>query len=537
MRKYLLSVIVALVVLSGCGASSEVYTELVSSPIESLDPALNSARSSHQLMADIYVGASRINGENEQINLGAESIDVSSDGLVYTVNLRDDVKWVDNTGTEQGNVTANDYVFGYQRMVDPDVGSVYSYIFDPLKNAEDIITGQKPVEELGVKAVDDYTLEISLESPIPYFTNLLSFGSYVAQPQGAYEKYGDEYATSAETMWYSGPYYVTDFDPDYVVSITKNPLYFNSDQVAVERIDYRLNTDDTSRLNAMESDEANYAELETVENYKAASDEGISSEHSTLYSYYFVLNTDEASPTSNPTLRKALSVGFDRDTVVNSVYEGMNTPIEYIIPKELTTSTYDGLEYRDYAGDSLTSYDAEAANKYFDQYMEEMGYTDRSQIELDYLLNGDSGDLTLAEVIQAFYKEQYGITINIDATTGGDYKEKRVNGGFDILLTTWAPDYGDPSTYLALWKSSSIGSKNYALYDNPEYDQMYDQANSLTDPEERFTAFAKCEKKLVDDAVLVPIYQKNQPYIIDPNYEYPEYVIFLVSHEYLTKVA
>lgn len=536
MKKYLLVVISLVLVLTGCGEGTDVFTALNSSPVESLDPAMNSTLQSHQLMADIYVGATRITGDNEQINLGAKSIDVSNDGLIYTLELRDDLVWVDDQGQEMGPVTANDYVFGYQRMVDPNVASVYSYIFENLENANAIITGEKEVTTLGVTALDDYALEIKLDNPVPYFTNLLAFGSYVAQPKGAYELYGEEYATSAETMWYDGPYYVTDFDPDYVISLSKNPLYFDQENVEVARLDYRVNTDDTSRLNAFINGEASYAELDTVENYKAAKEEGIVSERPTMFSYYFVLNTDSSSPTANPDLRQALSVGFDRETVVNSVYEGMNTPIEYIIPGQLTTASYDGLDYRTVAGETLTTYDPDLANKYFDKYMETMGYTDRSQIELSYLLNGDSSDQAFSEVVQAFYKEQYGITINIDATTGGDYKEKRANGGFDILLTDWAPDYGDPSTYLALWKTSSIGSQNYALYANPEYDKLYDEANKQTDPQTRFEGFAKCEQKLVDDGVLVPLYQKNQAYIIDPTYSYPEYVIFLISHQYLTTV-
>ncbi len=534
MRKYLVLLVTIMIALAGCKNDSEVYTELVADPIQSLDLAQNSTKTSHQLMADVYIGPNRINGDNEQINIGAESIEVSADGLVYTINLRDDIKWVDNTGAEQGNVTANDYVFAYRRMVDPNVGSVYSYIFENIENAEDIIAGEKDVEQLGVRAVDDYTLEIRLETVVPYFTNLLAFGSFVAQPQGAYELYGENYATSADTMWYSGPYYVSEYDPEYVVSITKNPLYFNNSQVEIERIDYRLNSDDASRLNAFLNGEANYAELDTVENYQIVKENGVDNNYPTMYSNYFVLSTDPASATSNPTLRQALSVGFDRDKVVEAVYGEINTPIEYIIPSGLTTATYDGLDYRQIAGQSLTSYDPDLANQLLDEYMQEMGYETRDQIELTYLLNSDSGDQSFAEVTQAFYKEQYGITIDIVATPNGDFRERSKNGAFDIMLTKWAPDYGDPSTYMALWKSVNIGSQNYAKYESLSYDQLYDDANAQTDPEQRFKMFAKCEQKLIDEGIIVPLYQKNQPYVIDSNYNFPEFVMFLISHEYLT---
>lgn len=538
MRKVLLLVVAVLALtttLSGCAKDSEVYTVLLSTPVESLDVAMDSSKSSHQLISDVYSGMAKINGENEQINVNANSITVSEDGLVYNIELNDSFVWVDSSGTAQGPVTANDYVFAYQRMVDPLVGSVYSFIFENIQNAKEILNGELDPSELGVVAIDDYNLEITLVKPTPYFENLLAFGSYVAQPQAAYEQYGENYATSADTMWYSGPYYVTDYDPDYIISLEKNPEYYNADAVEVERIDYRYNSDDMARLNAFTSGEADYAELDSTESYTAAKEEGIVTNQATMFSYYFVLNTSDSSKTSNEDLRQALSRGFDREQIVNSVFEGLNTPIEYIIPSGLTESTYQGLDYRDIAGDKLTSYDKQAAGNYFDKYMGDNDLTDRSQIELDYLVNGESTvDMAFAEVVQAYYLEQFGITINIDNSTGGDYKEKRRDGGFDILYTDWAPDYGDPSTYLALWQTSSIGSQNYAQYSNPEYDKLYIQANLETDPEQRFKLFAKCEKLLIDDAVLVPLYQKNQPYLLNEEYQYPEYVIFLVSHEYLT---
>lgn len=536
MKKLLLTLMSLVLLLGGCSSNSDTFTVLLSSEVESLDPANASAYSTHSLITDIYTGLTRINDENKQVMLGATNITVSDDKLTYTATLRDDMKWVDNTGTEVGNVTANDYVFGYQRMVDPNVASIYSYIFENIENASEIGRGEMDVDKLGVKALDDYTLEIKLAKPTPYFENLLAFGSYVAQPKGAYEAYGDDYATSSDTMWYSGAYYVTEYDPDYTIELKKNELYFNSDNVEVENLEYRLNADDTSRLNAFLNGEADYAEIDSIENYNTAKEEGVDHNRHTMFSYYFVLNTRDDSPTSDPNLRKALSLGFDRTTVVNSVFEGMNTPIEYIIPENLTPSTYDGLEYRDIAGDSLTSYDADAANKYFDKYMEENNIADRSDIELDYLVNSDTGDMDFAEVVQEYYKSNYGITINIVGSTGSQYSEMRRNGGFDILYTDWAPDYGDPSTYLALWKSDNIGSQNYASYDNSDYDSMYEQANNESDPETRFELFAKCEKKLVDDGVLVPLYQKNQPYLLNSDYEYPEFVIFLLSHEYLHTV-
>ncbi len=536
MKRIIMLLVIIVVALAGCQNDDDVYINLLSSPIESMDTAQTSSESSFLLISDIYVGLTRINGENELVNSGAKDINISDDGLVYTITLRDDINWVDNNGNVMQALTAEDYVYTYTRMVDPDVASIYSYIFECIKNASAISTGQMAPQELGVRAIDDYTLEITLETPIPYFTNLLAFGSFAALPKAAVEKYGEEYGTSASTTWYDGAYYVSEYDPQYVVSLRKNPNYYNADNVQVENIDYRLNPDDTASYNAFVNDEADYTKISSVENYKAGVEAGIINEQTTLMTSYFVLNTAPDAISSNLNLRKAIQLGFDRESIVNSVYEGINQPIEYIIPYNTTTSIENGLEYRDIAGDLNVSYDEQKAQQYFDLYMEDMGYETRAQIRLEYLVNADSpNSVNFAEVIQAFYKEQYGITIELVNTSGTDYNQRKKDGSFDIISSSWAPDYADPSTYLALWTSANIGSMNTAQYDNQKYNELFEQARLTSDLQTRYELFAKCEQMLIDDAVLVPQYQIGNPYLIDSKYNYPEYVLFLVSHEYLTK--
>lgn len=536
MKKLVLGLFSFILLLSGCSSSSDTFVYSVVNQVETLDTVDASYSQTLTLFSDVYLGIMKIDENATLVNGGSTNVDISEDGLTYTIELRDDVKWVDSTGAEVGLVTANDYVTAYMRMVDPAEGSVYSYIFDPVLNATDIAAGEKDVSELGVTAIDDYTLEIKLANPTPYFESMLAFGSYLPVATEAVEQYGDDYGTSAETTWYNGPYYVTEYDPDYIISIEKNELYPTADDVQIENISYRLNNDNSGRYNAFLNGEIDYAEISTPEDYTDAKNQGIVTDQLTGYSYYAVLNQAETAATSNDNLRQGLKYGFDREQLTEAAYGDIHNPIEYIIPSGMTGAAYEGVEYRDYTNDSLVTYDKAKADKYFDAYMEEMGYTDRSQITVRYLASADAnGGNALAEVIQAFYLQEFGITIELLVQPFEQSVETRKAGGFDMSVSGWGPDYADPSTYLALWTTGQIGSQNSANYSNPEYDKLFEQANVEQDVDKRFTEFAQLEQMLVDDAVLVPMYQKNAPYVLTDGYSIPLHLFFKISHGYLTE--
>ncbi len=533
--KKLLSLLTAfLVVLAGCGSSSDVFTYTVANPIETMDPVSASYSQTFDLFADIYVGLLKVDNNGELTNGIAKDIQVSDDGLTYTITLRDDVKWVDNTGAEMGTVTAHDFEFAYKRMVDPANASVYSYIFDGIENASAIIAGEKDADTLGVTAKDDTTLEIKLEYVAPYFESMLAFASFVPQPEAGVEQYGKDYGTSAETTWYNGPYYATDYDTQYVISVEKNPLYFDADNVSIENIDFRLSQDGTARYNAFTGGEVDYAEISNNEDYTTAKEEGIVTDSLTAYSFYAVLNQQDSAATSNENLRKALEYGFDRDTLVKNIYGEINQSITYIMPSDITPVAYDGEEYRDYAEDELVTYDKEKANEYFDAYMKDMGYSDRSEVTVEFLAGADaSGQSKAAEAVQAFYKQEFGITVNTTVQPFEQFVASRSAGAFDMLITGWGPDYADPSTYFGLWTTAQIGAQNTAGYSNPEYDKVYEQAVAESDTQKRFELFGQLEQMLVEDGVLIPFYQKNAPYLLADGYDKSTNLFLKISDEYL----
>ncbi len=530
--KFISSLLFLLVLLGGCGANTDSFIQGVSMPMETLDEAQAAAGQTLLLMADVFAGLEKVDGDNNLQPGVAKSFDVSDDGLTYTFYLRDDVSWVDNEGNVQGTLTANDFEYSYKRMVDPNTSSVYSYIFEIVENASDINTGKKDPSTLGVTAIDDYTLEIRLDHVAPYFESMLAFGSFFPASQAAVEKYGDDYGTSAETTWYSGAYYVTSYDPTYSVTLQKNPEYYDADNVQIENIEYRVSTDSTASVNAFDNGELDYTILTTDEELEVASKNNDIHENM-KGTYYMVMNMQENAKTSNETLRHALAYGFDRESIVSIVYGDLNEPVEYIIPYGVTPSSYDGLEYRTVAGDSLITYDKERADTLFDEYMDEQGFTDRSQIELTLLANSALGS-NEPEAIQAFYKQTFGITINIVTQPYEQFTESARSGAFDLQIANWGADYGDPSTYLGIWQSSQIGGQNKAFYANDEYDKLYAKADAIQDPQTRFEQFSILEKMLVDEAIAVPYYQNNSPYLITEGFNLPHHLFLKISHEYLT---
>lgn len=532
MKKLFSLLFVTILVLGGCSSKDDTFVQGLSMQVESLDVAQASAGQTFILLADTFAGLEKVDGDADLQNGVATSYDVSSDGLTYTFHLRDDVKWVDNTGTEVGTLTANDYEYSFKRMVDPNTASVYSYIYEIIENATDISNGNKEPDSLGVTAIDDYTLEVKLDHVAPYFPSMLTFGSFFAASKEAIETYGDDYGTSAETTWYSGPYYITEYDPTYSIKVTKNPLYYDADNVQVDNIEYRLVEDSMAGLNAFDTGELDYTVLTTDEEISEAKDKYDVLDNM-KGTYYLVANYQESSKTSNETLRHALSYGLDRDKLTSIAFGDLNKPVEYIIPNDVTPGAYDGLEYRDIAGNSLITYDADKANELFDSYMEEMGYNDRSQIEVTLLANSDLGE-TMPEAIQASYKQNFGITVDVITQPYEQFSETSKSGGFDIMLANWGADYADPSTYMGIWQSSQVGGQNKAFYASSKFDNLYEAADQIQDPEARFEAFAKCEKLLVDEAIATPFYQNNSPYVISDGYTMPTHLFFKISHEYMT---
>lgn len=507
-----------ILVFSGCssGTSDENVFIYPTKEVESMSILSSSYGDTFQFLTDIFTGLNQINADGKTVPGVAESVDKSADGLEYTFHLRDDAKWYDENGEEMAQVTAHDFEFAWKTMVDPASKSSYAYIFDVIKNAQAITAGDKDVDELGVTATDDTTLKVTLEYPAPYFESLVSFGAFYPIPEKAYKEFGDDWGQSASTTWYNGAFYPTEYDKSTVIKLAKAPLYFDADAVELNGVEYRKMEDTDLAYNSYNAGEISYAKIPTKEEYDTAKDDGTAHDKLTGYVYYLSLNQKDGI-TTDKTLREALAYGLNRDEISAS-YVGQE-PIDYFVPKDLTPVAYDGKEYRDYAKDEYIPYDVDKAKQALDEYMKANNISDPADIELTLLANDTPAAKAVSTTIQSTFKQNLGITINVDTQPTTSYREKRNNLDYDLLLGAWGADYADPISYLGIFDSANIGSYNPGGYDNPEFDKKLNEVAKVQDVDKRFEMLADMENQiLAEDYAIIPIYQLSEPYLIDDHF-------------------
>lgn len=531
MKKLLGLLSLFVVFLAGCSSATTgaVYV-FPTAEVEGMNTTTGSYSQTFQLWEDIYSGLFRVTGTGEVVPEVAESFELSDDQLVYTFKLREDAYWYDSTGEialladgSEAKVTANDFVYNWQRMVDPASKSNYAFIFESIKNGVAAANGEVAPTELGVKAIDDYTLEVTLEQPTPYFTSLLAFGAFYPANQEIVEASGTDYGQTAEATWYNGPFYVETYDPTFQIEVRKANNYFNADQVQLDGVNYKTMEDAAAIYNAFAQGEVDFTGFATTEEYEAAVAEGTATDSLTGYSFYVAMNT-ENEYLNDVTFRKALSYGFDRDSLTTALFGSKNEPLEYYVPKDLTTGSYNGVEYRDAAGESYGSFDQAKAQEYLETYMSANGITDPASINLKFLSSDAPASAEAAQAIQAMYEQTLGITITIEQLPSTSFYDEKDAGNYDLILTGWGADYADPGSYLGIFQSNVIDDGlNASRYASDAYDAAYVAANAETDTTKRMQGFADAEKILIEeDAAIIPFYQRNNAYMESEKYATPQ---------------
>ncbi len=440
----------------------------------------------------------------------AESWDVSEDGKVYTFHLRDGLTWSNGTP-----LTAADFVYGWQRLVDPDLQSEYAFIEKAVgvKNASAVFAGELPAEELGVKALDDKTFEVTLDNPSGFMLGLTAFPSFFPLNKEFFEAEGDNFALSIDDMIFCGPYVMSGWKAGNEYTFTKNPNYWNAancDAYADEVV-FRFAPDTQSAALAyMQDHELDVVTLsgELVDQY--ADTEGYTN-RLTGYAWRLEINLENES-LANLNLRKALSLSIDRDSIAKDVLKDGSVAAEGFIPKEFAYGP-DGKDYRETAG-VVVDYDIETAQKFYADAVAELG----GDPTITLLFEDSEASKAVAENIQYMWQSNLpGLTVNLDSKT----KKERLNLmnelNFDIGLTRWGPDYADPQTYMDLYKSDTDGYNK--SYFSDEYDAIMNKAETGEDAADavaRWNDMIEAEKIILDDVALIPVYQNGGAMLINP---------------------
>ncbi|NLC96267.1 MAG: peptide ABC transporter substrate-binding protein [Erysipelotrichaceae bacterium] len=449
----------------------------------------------------------------------AKSWDISDDGLVYTFHL-DDANWSNGEP-----ITANDFVFGWQRLASPETASEYNYLVQTLNivNADGVVEGTKPLEDLGVKALDDKTLEVTLDIPTDFFLGMMAFPSFFPLNQEFYEEKGDLYSTSSENLLYCGPYVMESWTSGNSFSFIKNDDYFNKNDETVNRVEFKFIQDTQSAMLEYQSGNLDVVKLsgEMVDAYNT--EEGFR-ERLQGYLWYLSINRLEDKLTNN-NLLQALSFGVDRETIAVNVLKDGSIAAEGIVPVNLATSP-SGVDYREDAG-SLLSYDPEKAGEYYEAAKAELG----GDVTLELLFEDSEASKAVAEYIQNNWETNLpGITINLNMKPKKTRLEVMRLNEFEIGLTRWGPDYADPQTYLDLF----LEGPSHGRYSNAEYFKLiYDATKGkfASDSQARWDALKEAEKILVNEEIgAIPVYQNGGAMMINPKLTGIEFHIAAVDN-------
>jgi oligopeptide transport system substrate-binding protein len=488
---------------------------MLETPVESLDPQQATDGTSFEVIANYTDGLMQMDADGQAVNALCDHYELSDDGCTYTFYIRDDANWSNGTP-----VTAADFVFAWQRAVDPAVASEYAYMMSDIgqiKNAAEIIAGTKDKSELGVTALDDKTLQVELNVPVSYFLSLLYFPTYYPVNEEFFNSCGDTFATSPETVLSNGAFVLDSYEPAATAfHLTKNESYYDADRISLSGISYQVIQDSQQALmsyqtGALDTTLVNGEQVDQVKDDPEFQAIGAG------YLWYVSPNIDAVPELANLNIRLALTNAINREAITEDVLKDGSAATYTAVPMDFAA----GPDGSDFSEDQtkysdVCAYDTTAAADYWAKGLEELGIT---ELTLDMVVDADDAPQKVAQVL----KEQWettlpGLTVNLTVEPKKQRVQDMQDGNFELGLTRWGPDYADPMTYLGMWITDN--SNNYGLWSNAEYDAIIAECTTgdlCTDAEGRWARLYDAEKLVMDDAVIFPLYTQCNAEMMSSN--------------------
>ena len=496
----------------GSASGTSDLNVMLETPVEALDPQQAVDGTSFEVIADYTDGLYQMDKDGEAVPALAADTQISEDGLSYTFKIRDDAKWSNGEP-----VTAQDFVFAWQRAVDPKVASEYAYMLSDvgqIKNAADIIAGKKDKSELGVTAVDDKTLKVELNVQVPYFLGLMYFPTFYPVNQKFFESCGDTFATSPETTLSNGAFILDSYEPAATtLHLKKNPDYYDAKRVKLTGINYQVIQDSQQALMSYQTGAVDTT-LVNGEQVDQVKDDPTFHAIAAGYLWYVVPNISKVKELSNLNVRLAMTMAINRESITTDVLKDGSIPTYTAVPIDFAT----GPDGSDFAGDqkkfeNVCRFDAAAAADYWKKGLAELGV---SSISLNMIVDADDAPQKVAQVL----KEQWettlpGLTVNLVVEPKKQRVQDMQDGNFEVGLTRWGPDYADPMTYLGMWGTGN--SNNYGEWSNADYDAILAACTTgdlAMDAAGRWAKLLDGEKIVMDNAVIFPLYTQSNAQMI-----------------------
>ncbi|ERM92732.1 peptide ABC transporter substrate-binding protein [Caldanaerobacter subterraneus] len=512
----LLSVILVLgALLAGCssqsktattsqGQSEQVLNLNLGEEPPTLDPQKATDEVSITVLNAVLEGLVRYNkdGKIEKGSGLAKDWKISDDGLTYTFYLKD-AKWSD------GNpITAYDFEYAWKRALDPKTGSQYAYQLYYIKGAEEYNSGKGSADQVGVKALDDKTLQVTLKAPAPQFLGLTSFVTYLPLEKSVYEKYGDKVGSDPSTMVFSGPFIIKEWNHEQNIVLEKNPNYWDKDNVKLDKINFSMIKDNNSLVQNYDTGalDSIFIPGDYIDKYKD------SPEFHTyaLATVWYLQFNNKDKIFKNANIRKAFTLAVNRELFVKEVMKNGSIPAEAVVPPGIPG--YNG-DFRSEAGPGyFKDNDVAQAKEYLQKGLQELGLSKLPTIKF---LTGDSDTAKKYSVaLQQMWNQALGVQVEIQNVAFKVRLDMMDRGDYQIVLAGWGADYNDPMTFLDMWETNN--GNNTAFYSNPEYDKLIEQAKVNGDPKSRVEEMIQAEKILMEDMPIGPLWFQARAYVVKP---------------------
>jgi len=461
---------------------------------QTLDQSQTSIDIEAFILKDLYEGLTIYDANGKIVPGVAESWTVSDDGLVYTFKLRENAKWSDGSP-----VVAGDFVFSMQREEDPKTAAGYANILYPIKNAEAINKGKMPVDQLGVKAVNDKTLEISLERPTPFFIELLSHQSALPVNKASFEKNGADLVKPGKLVG-NGAFKLVEHVPNDHLTVVKNEHYWDAANVKLDKVIFYPLEDQAAGLRRYEAGELDLVYNFSSDQIKRLRDANPKQVHVTpaAATYYYPFDT-RTEPFNDVRVRQALSMSIDRDFLAKDIYDGTKIPVYSLVPPGL--ENYGEPSKADFADMSQLDREDKAI-----ELMKEAGYGEGGKpLNIEIRYNTNPNHQKVATAVADMWKKTFGANVtlmNLDISSHYAYLQE--GGKFNVARAGWTADYADAENFLAL-NLSTNKTFNYGHYENPEFDALMKKSYEERDPAARSKLLHEAEALIMRDQPVAPL--------------------------------
>ena len=505
MKKIFL-ILTLLVFALSCGKKSgrgSTFTLNIVTEPSSIDPQITTDIPGGTVDELILEGLLRKDKTGKSVAGIAQKWEKSKDGLVWTFHLRDGVKW-----SNGDPVTANDFKAGWIRGLNPDTAGSNASMLFVIKNGEKYNAKKVSENEVGIKVIDDKTLQVTLESPIPYFDDLVTFKSFMPLNQKFYNKAKDKYFTEAEYTISNGPYTLEKWTHDSELKFKKNPNYWDGANVKTDNVELKIIATD-SAVNAFKNKEVDVTAV-TFEQAKEftgkpelvkANDGGI---------YYLLFNTKE-NVFKNAKVRRAITMAINKEELVNKVLEGSEKLTKTFTPSGIGLN---GVS-KDFPAEVATDqpkFNVAEAKKLLAEGLKEEGLSELPRFEI--LFNDTGSRKAIAEYIQESLRNNLGANVELDMVSGKERIERTKKRDYQISLQNWTGDFLDPITYLDLFDSTN--ANNRGDFKNVKYDELTKTVKSSADPKVRVPAMIEMEKLISEEQPVTILFQKQKLYLVNP---------------------